>query len=77
MRPVVRRTVPPQVDAGLGPADHLGRHRLVRLARIGFEGDGVGRAALERVVERVDADVVLGARPQVRQAAFDRVAGED
>jgi hypothetical protein len=25
----------------------------------------------------VDADVVLGARPQVRQAAFDRVAGED
>ena len=77
VRPVVSRAVPPEVDARLRPADHLRRHRLVRLARVGLEGDGVGSAALERVVERVDADVVLRARPQVGQATLDGVAGED
>ena len=74
---VVGRAVPPQADARLGPCDHFRRNRFVRLARLGLERDGVGRAALECVVDGVDADVVLGARPQVGQPALDRGPGED
>ena len=74
---VVSRAVPPQADARLGPCDHFRRNRFVRLARLGLERDGVGRAALECVVDGVDADVVLGARPQVGQPALDRGPGED
>jgi len=71
VRSVVGWAVPPQADAGLRPADHLGWHRLVRLARLGLEGDGVRSAALEGIVDGVNADVVLGARPKVGEAALD------
>ena len=74
---VVGRAVPPQADACLGPADHLRRHRLIRLARFRLTGDRVRGSALQRVVNCVNPDVVLGTRPQIGQPAFDGRASED
>ena len=45
---VVRGRVPPQADGGLGAADQLGRVGLVRLARLGQEGDRVAGSACKK-----------------------------
>ena len=44
MGAIVTRSIPAQVQTCLGLVNHFGRHRLVRLAALGHEGDRVGGA---------------------------------